>query len=50
MTGTPQMAGDAEALVIEVTDAGLQVVELHDGNSFEDVQAATGTRLLPPAA
>ena len=36
--------------VIEVTDAGLQVVELHDGNSFEDVQAATGTRLLPPAA
>lgn len=36
--------------VIEVTKAGLQVIELHGDNSFEDVQAVTGTRLLPPAA
>jgi len=34
--------------VIEVTDDGLRVVELHDGNSFDDVQAVTGSRLLPP--
>jgi len=35
--------------VIEVIDEGLRVVELFEGNSFEDVQAVTGTRLLPPS-
>ncbi len=35
--------------VMDVTNAGLQVRELYAGNSFEDVQALTGVRLLPPA-
>jgi 3-oxoacid CoA-transferase B subunit len=34
--------------VIHVTGEGLQVVELHPGNSFDEVQALTGARLLPP--
>ncbi|AZT82524.1 3-oxoacid CoA-transferase subunit B [Marinobacter sp. NP-4(2019)] len=34
--------------VIDVTTDGLQVVELFGDNSFADVQALTGTRLLPP--
>jgi 3-oxoacid CoA-transferase B subunit len=34
--------------VIHVTSEGLQVTELHPGNTFEEVQALTGTRLLPP--
>jgi len=34
--------------VIEVTAAGLQVVELHAGNDFDAVQALTGAALLPP--
>lgn len=34
--------------IIEVTAAGLQVLELHPGNRFEDVQAVTGAPLLPP--
>jgi len=34
--------------VIEVTAAGLQVVELHAGNDFDAVQAVTGAPLLPP--
>lgn len=34
--------------VIDVTMDGLQVVELFGDNSFADVQALTGTRLLPP--
>lgn len=32
---------------IDVTEAGLQVRELYNGNSFAEVQACTGTRLLP---
>jgi len=36
--------------VIEITENGPRVVELFGDNSFEDVQAVTGTRLLPPAA
>jgi len=35
--------------VIEVIDEGLRVVELLEGNSFEDVQTVTGTQLLPPS-
>ena len=34
--------------VIHVTPAGLRVHELHPGNSFDEVQALTGARLLPP--
>jgi 3-oxoacid CoA-transferase B subunit len=34
--------------VIHVTSEGLQVRELHTGNTFEEVQALTGARLLPP--
>lgn len=34
--------------VIDVTTHGLQVVELFGDNSFADVQALTGARLLPP--
>lgn len=34
--------------VIHVTKEGLQVQELHPGNTFEEVQAVTGARLLPP--
>lgn len=34
--------------VLDVTTDGLQVVELFGDNSFADVQALTGTRLLPP--
>lgn len=34
--------------VIHVTSEGLQVQELHPGNTFEEVQALTGARLLPP--
>ncbi|MFT5643542.1 MAG: 3-oxoacid CoA-transferase B subunit [Janthinobacterium sp.] len=33
--------------VIHVTPEGLRVHELHPGNSFEEVQALTGARLLP---
>jgi 3-oxoacid CoA-transferase B subunit len=35
--------------VIDVTPGGLQVVELFGENSFKEVQALTGARLLPPA-
>lgn len=35
--------------VIHVTPQGLQVHELHPGNSFEEVQALTRAPLLPPA-
>jgi len=34
--------------VIHVTGEGLQVHELHPGNTFEEVQALTGARLLAP--
>ncbi|MCG2581618.1 MAG: 3-oxoacid CoA-transferase subunit B [Marinobacter sp.] len=34
--------------VLDVTTDGLQVVELFGDNTFADVQALTGTRLLPP--
>jgi 3-oxoacid CoA-transferase B subunit len=34
--------------VIHVTPEGLQVHELHPGNTFEEVQALTGAKLLPP--
>lgn len=34
--------------VMEITPDGPRVIELLAGNSFEDVQAVTGTRLLPP--
>lgn len=34
--------------VIDVTPDGLRVIELFGDNSFEEVQALTGTRLLPP--
>ena len=34
--------------VIHVTPERLQVQELHPGNTFEDVQALTGARLLAP--
>jgi 3-oxoacid CoA-transferase B subunit len=34
--------------VIYVTPEGLRVHELHPGNSFEEVQALTGARLLAP--
>ena len=34
--------------VLHVTPEGLRVQELHPGNSFEEVQALTGARLLPP--
>ncbi|MEX0604532.1 MAG: 3-oxoacid CoA-transferase subunit B [Marinobacter sp.] len=34
--------------VIDVTPDGLRVVELFGDNSFEEVQALTGARLLPP--
>jgi 3-oxoacid CoA-transferase B subunit len=34
--------------VIHVTERGLQVHELHPGNSFAEVQALTGATLLPP--
>jgi len=34
--------------VLHVTPEGLRVHELHPGNSFEEVQALTGARLLPP--
>ncbi|MGO1119279.1 3-oxoacid CoA-transferase subunit B [Rhodovibrionaceae bacterium A322] len=35
--------------VLAVTPEGLQVLELTEGNSFEQVQAVTEARLLPPA-
>ena len=35
--------------VIDVTPGGLQVMELFGDNTFEEVQALTGARLLPPA-
>lgn len=35
--------------VIDVTPDGLQVVELFGGNTYDEVQALTGARLLPPA-
>ncbi|WP_152208049.1 3-oxoacid CoA-transferase subunit B [Marinobacter changyiensis] len=35
--------------VIDVTPDGLRVVELFGENTFEEVQALTGARLLPPA-
>jgi 3-oxoacid CoA-transferase B subunit len=35
--------------VIHVTARGLQVHELHPGNTFEEVQALTGAKLLAPA-
>lgn len=35
--------------VMEVSDRGVQVLELHAGSGFEDVQACTGVPLLPPA-
>lgn len=35
--------------VIDVTPDGLQIVELFGENTFEEVQALTGARLLPPA-
>ncbi|WP_166262018.1 3-oxoacid CoA-transferase subunit B [Marinobacter salicampi] len=35
--------------VIDVTPDGLQVVELFGSNTFDEVQALTGARLLPPA-
>lgn len=35
--------------VIDVTENGLQLVELFGDNTFESVQALTGARLLPPA-
>lgn len=34
--------------VLDVTPEGLQVVELFGSNTFEEVQALTGARLLPP--
>ncbi len=34
--------------VLEVVESGLAVVELHPGNTFEEVQALTGARLLIP--
>jgi 3-oxoadipate CoA-transferase beta subunit len=34
--------------VLDVTSEGLQVVELSGSNTFEEVQALTGARLLPP--
>ncbi|MDC0661462.1 3-oxoacid CoA-transferase subunit B [Marinobacter sp. SS21] len=34
--------------VIDVTPKGLQVVELFGDNRFDEVQAVTGARLLPP--
>lgn len=34
--------------VIAVTPEGLQVLELHPGNSFDEVQACTGAPLLAP--
>lgn len=34
--------------VIHVTPEGLRVHELHAGNSFEEVQAVTEAKLLPP--
>lgn len=34
--------------VLEVTDAGVKVIEILDGNDFETVQAVTGATLLPP--
>lgn len=34
--------------VLEITADGPRVLELFEGNTFEDVQAVTGTRLLPP--
>ena len=36
--------------VLDVTDQGLQVRELHGDNTFDQVQALTGTRLLPARA
>ena len=38
----------SDLAVMDVTERGLQVIELHAGNSLDDVQAVTGTRLLPP--
>lgn len=35
--------------VIDVTDAGFRVIEMHGENSFDEVQQLTGARLLPPA-
>ena len=35
--------------VIDLTENGLQLVELFGDNTFESVQALTGARLLPPA-
>jgi 3-oxoacid CoA-transferase B subunit len=34
--------------VLEVTDAGVKVIEILNGNDFESVQAVTGATLLPP--
>jgi 3-oxoacid CoA-transferase B subunit len=34
--------------VLHVTPEGLRVQELHPGNTFEEVQALTGAKLLPP--
>jgi len=34
--------------VIEITPEGPRVIELFGDNSFDDVQAVTGTRLLAP--
>lgn len=34
--------------VLDVTPKGLQVVELFGSNTFDEVQALTGARLLPP--
>lgn len=34
--------------VLDVTPEGLQIVELFGSNTFEEVQAVTGARLLPP--
>ena len=34
--------------VLDVTPEGLQIIELFGSNTFEEVQAVTGARLLPP--
>jgi 3-oxoadipate CoA-transferase beta subunit len=33
--------------VLEVTPAGLQVLQMNDGLTFDELQAHTGARLLP---
>ncbi|MDA3921560.1 MAG: 3-oxoacid CoA-transferase subunit B [Salinisphaera sp.] len=35
--------------VIDITDNGFQVIEMHGENSLDEVQQLTGARLLPPA-